>query len=370
MYQMKINLKQTLIIGIGVVAIFLSACSKDESGSPEEPIIPIKGLYILNEGSFMTPGSSSLSYLDFTTDEVAKNIFSTNNKNHSLGNGLADMDVYGSLLFITATESNKIEVLNASTAKVLKTITVDKPRFIAFYNGKAFVTTYSNKVVVIDTLNKTITGEIKVGRTPEHIVTLGDRLYVANSGSHDAITGQPEGYDNTISIINPNSLIVEGEIEVADNVYNLFTDGEAHLYANTSDVYEGVYPNSTLAYPSKLYKINIEEKKIDKAFDFGVTHMVFYQGGAIFISNNKDAGANLYTMSLSSSEPRKSDLIKPENLNYPYFPYALSVNPENGDLWYAKSDFEFDGTVYHHKNGSNQVREYTAGLNPSIFVFR
>src|SRR5690606_3932617 len=368
MYQMKTNL-QSLAAAIALAVIFLSSCSKDKPATPDEPVIPVKGVYIMNEGSFTTPGSSSLSFLDFTTKEVTKDIFSANNKDHSLGNGLADMDIYGSLLFITATESNKVEILNASTAQVLKTITVEKPRFIAFYKGKAFITTYLNKVVVIDTLTNAITGEINVGRTPEHIVTLEDKLYVANSGSHDAITGQPEGYDNTISIINPNSLAVEDEIEVADNVYNLFTDGNV-LFANTGDVYEGVYPNSTLKYPSKLYKIDIEEKRIDSEFDFGVTHMVLYQGGAIFISNNKEAKTKLYTMSLTSLEPRQSDLIKVEDLSFPYFPYALSVDPENGDLWYAKSDFGFDGTVYHYKNGNNQVTEYTVGLNPSTLVFR
>src|SRR5690606_35009102 len=237
---------------------------------------------------------------------------------------------------------------------------------------KAFITTYQNKVVVIDTLSKGLVGDgIPVGRTPEHIVTLGDKLYVANSGSGDAITGGD--YDNTISVINPNSLNEEAKIVVADNVYHLFTDGK-ELFANTMDVYEAVWPESVLAQPLKLYKINTSEKKVEKTFEFGVLLMDFYQNGAVFISNNLEAGnTDLYSMALSSLEPNKMDVIKAADLNDPnfrYFPYALSINPENGDLWYAKADYEFDGKVLHYKNGSTEVSEYTVGLNPSVFVFK
>lgn len=369
---MKNNLKQIFFTVFALVVIFLSSCSKDKPLTPEEEVAPVKGVYILNEGDFMTPESSSLSYLDFSTDKLTKNIFSANNNNLSLGNGLVDMDIYGNLLFITATESNKVEVLNASTAKVVKTIQVKKPRFIAFYKGKAFITTYEDKVVVIDTLTNTVTNEILVGRTPEHIVTLGDKLYVANSGSGDGITGGK--YDNTISIINPNTLKEEDKIKVADNVYHLFTDGKV-LFANTMDVYEGVWPNSTLAYPSKLYKINTTMKEIEKAFDFGVLKMDFYQNQnlAVFISNNKledgKVSTNLYAMGLKTLNPEKQSIIDSEKLNFPQFPYALSINQENGDLWYANSDFTSDGEVFHYKNGTNEMKKYTVGLNPSVIVF-
>jgi len=364
---MKINLKQYLIATVAIATIFLSSCSKDKPVTPEEEVVPVKGVFVLNEGS-MGADNSSLSALDFTTNTLTANIFAVNNKDHSLGSGVADMDVYGSLLFITATESNKIEILNASNAKVIKTITVEKPRFVAFHSGKAFVTSYTNKVIVIDTLTKSTIGEIAVGRTPEYIVTLGDKLYVANSGSSDAITGGE--YDNRVIIIDPALLKVEGEIEVADNVYHLFTNDRGELFANTMDVYVGVWPLSVLDKPSRLYKINTATKEVEKAFEFGAGLMSFFQNKAYLISYNfEENKTNLLEMDLASSTVKKADIFSEGALTHPNYPYALSINPKNGDLWYANSDYTNPGTVYHYNNGSKEIKEYTVGLNPSVFVF-
>lgn len=364
---MKNNLKQTFFTAIALVAIFLSSCSKDKPITPEDEIRPIKGVYILNEGDFRTSGTSTLSYLDFSTDKLTKNIFSANNPNLTLGAGLADMDIYGDLLFITETVSDRIRILKASTAKVVKEIEVAQPRYIAFYKGKAFITTYKNKVVVIDTLTNAVTNEIPVGATPEHIVTLGDKLYVANSDAHNGVsTGV---YESTVSVINPITLKEERKIEVPDNVYRLFVDGKGNFYGNTVDIFNSDW--SAVLHPSRLFRINTNTSAVDKTFDFGVSQMDFYQDKAFFISANKvgETSTNLYAMSLEALEPVKLDMIDPKELNFPQFPYALSINPENGDLWYANSDFTNDGKVFHYKNGTKGTKEYTVGLNPSVIVF-
>lgn len=363
---MNINLKQSLIATVGIAVIFLSSCSKDKHVTPEEPVIPAKGVYILNEGS-MGSDNSSLSYLDFGTNKVTTNIFSANNKDQTLGAGASDMDIYGSLLFIAVTESDKVEILDASTAKVIKKVDVTEPRYIAFHSGKAFITTYGNKVVVIDTLTKALVGNgIPVGNTPEHIVVSGNKLYVANSGYHDVMAGG--AYESTVSVIDPVTLKEESKIKVDDNVYHLFADGKGNIYGNTVDIFNPDW--SAIINPSHLFRINTSTNKVDKAFNFGILHMAFYQDQAIFISNNYEEDTNLYTMNLSSLEPKKLDIIKTGDLNDPNFPYALSVNPENGDLWYAKSDYTNPGTIFHYRNGSKDVKNYTVGLNPSVFVFK
>ena len=364
---MNINLKQSLIATVGIAVIFLSSCSKDKHVAPEEPVVPLKGVFILNEGS-MNNNNSSLSYVGSETNKVTTDIFSANNKDQTLGAGASDMDIYGNLLFIAVTESNKVEILDASTARVIKKVVVNQPRFIAFHSGKAFITTYENKVVVIDTLTKTVVGNgIPVGNTPEHIVVSGNKLYVANSGAHDFMAG--EAYESTVSVIDPVTLKEESKIKVDDNVYQLFADGKGNIYGNTVDIYNGDW--SAIINPSHLFRINTSTNKVDKTFAFGVSHMAFYQDGAIFISNNyEEDNTDLYAMSLSSLEPKKLDIINAKDLNYPNYPYALSVNPENGDIWYANSDYSNPGTVFHYNNISKDVKNYTVGLNPSVFVFK
>ncbi len=105
-----------------------------------------------------------------------------------------DIKVYGSKLYIVVNVSNKIEVLDARTAKRITSIPLQNCRYLAFKDGKAYASSYAGpvainpkapkgKVVEIDTTSLSIQREVVVGYQPEDMEIVGNQLFVANSGA-------------------------------------------------------------------------------------------------------------------------------------------------------------------------------------------
>lgn len=364
---MKNTLQQSFIALTCIFTAILTSCSDKDPIIADEPIKPSAGMYVLNEGDFQLSGTSSISYLDFETKEVTKNIFQANNQTAELGSAPTDMDQYGSLLFVTVTGSNKMVVLDAATAKQIKVINIEQPRFLAFHSGKVFVTSYTNKVMVIDTLTNTVTTEIPVGRTPEQIAAANNKIYVANSGSNDYITGGE--HDNRVFVIDPVQLTVQKEIEVADNVFHLHSDGKGYVYANTTAIF-GSSPDFPLLHQAKLYRINATTDEIDKEFDFGVQLMAFRDNKTYLVSTNyqnEDGTYNLLEMDQNGENISKLNYFSSVTINNLY---ALAVNQENGDIWVSNSDYTNEGQVYHYSIETQNVEEFPVGFNPSVLIFK
>lgn len=367
---MKINFKNPLLASFVLLSVILASCSKDNSLTPEEQPDPVSGVYVLNEGDFMA-NNASLSYIDFLTDKVTVDMYgpansSDPNKPLALGAVGSDLGIYGSLLYVVVNESNKVEILNASTAKIVKTIDIDQPRYIAFHSGKAFITSYTDHVFVLDTLSKTITAQIKVGRTPEQIVASGNRLYVANAGWADAITGGE--YDNTVSVIDPVLLKVESTITVDDNIDRIFADGKGKVYVNSSAVYNMV--DGSILKPSILYRIDTKTNKFDKKYEFGVFFMVSNaKDKAYLVSNNYKAGETTFLeMDLGTGTIKETAIFSGLELNNVY---GFEIDTENGDLWLSDTDYSNPGKVYRYNNKLNKIDlTYTVGALPSAFAFK
>src|SRR5690606_34506076 len=129
--------------------------------------------------------------------------------------------------------SNKLEVLDAHTGARIKKIDIENPRYITFYNGKAFLSSYLGKVadaangsvVEIDTTSLQIGRSVEVGRQPEELVAYNDKIYVANSGGYS-----PPNYESTISVIDISTFQESKRIEVGINLHRLKIDSEGDLY--------------------------------------------------------------------------------------------------------------------------------------------
>jgi len=366
---MKINFKISRLATFMLLSAFLASCSKDKPFTPEEQLDPISGVYVLNEGDFRA-NNASLSYIDFLTENITLDIYGTANssdptKPKALGDLANDMGIYGSLLYVVVNESNKIEILNASNAKIVKTINVDQPRSIAFHSGKAFITSYKNNVFVLDTLSKTVIAEIPVGRTPEQIVASGNRLYVANAGWADANTGGE--YDNTVSVIDPVLLKEESKITVAGNIDQVFADGKGKVYVNSSDIYDASW--STIVEPSRLYRIDTKTNKVDKEYEFGAHLMAFTQNEAYLVSSNYKAGdETLLEMDLATETLKESDIFKGIELDHIY---GLAIDSDNGNIWLSDAQYSQLGKVRRYNKKLNKVDlTHTAGAFPSTFAFK
>jgi YVTN family beta-propeller protein len=341
-------------------SLLISSCKKDNNTLPDAPEDAITGVYILNQG--LSGDGSELSYFDLETSKMQNDFFISANPGSKLGSLANDIGIYGSKMYTTVNGSNKVEVTNSTTGKIIETIDIPTPRFVTFYGKHAFVSSYTDKVFAIDTATFGIQ-EIEVGRTPEQLVASGDKIFVANSGWADYLFNGGE-HDNTVSVIDGNTLKVIKTIEVAPNVDRIYTDNKGYVYVNSETIYD-VWPS--ILHPSRLYVINVNTLRVEKKFDFGAEFMAFYKDRAYLFTKDDPSGETRFldmnTKDFSTQD--KPRFEESETL------YGLGVDPISGDIWIADaSGYVVNGKVYRFNVQTGVVENYEVRGLPSKFVFK
>ena len=246
--------------GLGRLSVFLLiACRDDVMVVPMEDIdtggrtvkSEIIGMYLLNEGN-MGSNKSTLDYLDLSASDSTvhylRNIYSERNPSTvmSLGDVGNDCQIYGSRLWLVINCSNKVEVARAADAVRIGKVDIPNCRYVTFSDQYAYVSSYvgsvhttSNSplgsVYKVDTLTLQKVDSCAVGYQPEEMAIVGGRLYVANSGGYQGMTGQ--GYESTVSIVDLNTMRETAKIEVAPNLHHLKADRYGQLWVTSRGDY-------------------------------------------------------------------------------------------------------------------------------------
>ena len=243
-----------------VICALISACRDDVMVVPMEDIntggktvkSEIVGMYLLNEGN-MGSNKSTLDYLDLsaqdTTVHYYRNIYSERNPSTvmMLGDVGNDIQIYGSRLWMVINCSNKVEVARAADAVRIGKVDIPNCRYVTFDGGYAYVSSYVGSVYddgsssplgsvfKVDTLTLQIVDSCAVGYQPEEMAIIGQRLYVANSGGYQGMTGQ--GYESTVSVVDLATMHETGRIEIAPNLHHLKTDKYGQLWVTSRGNY-------------------------------------------------------------------------------------------------------------------------------------
>ena len=254
-------MKQLLISLFLILSIshFLIACRDDVMVVPMENIdtggrtmkSEIIGMYLLNEGN-MGSNKSTLDYLDLSANDSTvhylRNIYSERNPSTvmSLGDVGNDCQIYGSRLWLVINCSNKVEVARSADAVRIGKVDIPNCRYVTFSEQYAYVSSYvgsvsstSNSplgsVFKVDTLTLQKVDSCAVGYQPEEMAIVGDRLYVANSGGYQGMTGQ--GYESTVSVVDKTKMQEVAKIEVAPNLHHLKADQYGQLWVTSRGNY-------------------------------------------------------------------------------------------------------------------------------------
>ncbi|MDR3297254.1 MAG: YncE family protein, partial [Prevotellaceae bacterium] len=154
--------------------VLVAACEKDEPVQSDNTMpADAPTLYVLNEGVNGT--GSTLSYGNSVNRTLTLDYFVAQNK-RALGDGANDMKRYGGKLYCVMTTSSTVEVMDAASGISLRQIALKandgaprQPRSIAFWQGKAYVCSFDNTVVRIDTASLEVEASVSVGRNPDDI---------------------------------------------------------------------------------------------------------------------------------------------------------------------------------------------------------
>lgn len=374
--------KTTCIIVFFMVFLLIGqSCKKDHHPLPSEkeevedadPDASIKGFYLLNEGN-MNMNKASLDYMDLQAGEYHRNIY--NEINPEITKGLGDvgndMVVYGSKLYIVVNNSNKVEILDKYTAKRIGQIDVINCRYITFGNGRAYVSAYlgsvgdpnapNGMVAEIDTASLEITRRVEVGRQPEELAIVGERLYVANSGGYS-----PPNYESTISVIDLESFEEVKRIEVAPNLHRLKADSYGDLYVTSrGDYYE---------IPSKVYVIDTDTESVKKEFYIAASQLLInddlayiYSTEWSYITGENEIGCHM--LDVKNEELLDRSFITDGTEQKITLPYGIAVNPETKDVYVTDAkDYVSPGTIYCFDKDGKLKWSTTTGDIPAHFAF-
>ena len=259
-----------------------------------------------------------------------------------MGNTGNDMAVIGGELWALMNGSNSIAIIDPSTGKLDRFLEVDSPRYIIKKGNYAYVSSYgaavngsvygvNGKVYRIDPSTYEMK-TIEVGYQPEGVTTLGDKLYVANSG------GYQEEQDNRISVIDLSTFTASGTLDLpVKNLNRLFT-ASGKLWVTTYDCYTPDW--STVTAPASLGSVTPEgEYKAVPDITVGMVtlskeriYMVGYDG--LTLISTIDASVSRIT------------LLDKDGKAFPFsYPYGIAVNPSSGDIYVSDASFKSDSSV-------------------------
>ena len=237
-----------------LLLLLLQSCRHDVIVWPSEEeevggtrTVSILGFYLLNEGN-MGSNKCTMDFYDYTTGTYIRNIYGNANPSavKELGDVGNDLRIYGNRMWAVINCSNKIEVMEARTARRVGQVNLANCRYIAFHESYAYVTSYAGPVqinpgyeqkgmvVKIDTATLEKVDTCIVGFQPARLDIAGGKIFVANSGGY-----MFPNYENTVSVVDIGTFREEGRIPVAVNLHHLLADSDGQLWVSSRGDYYG-----------------------------------------------------------------------------------------------------------------------------------
>lgn len=334
-------------------------CSDDNE--PEIPSLPeqisLNGAYVLNSGN-KGSNNASLSFFDFKTKKVEADLFKKVN-GRGLGDTANDMLVYGSKIYIAVYNSNVIEVTDLQGKSLQQITSVGdplQPRSFTCYNGKVYVSLYDGYVARLDTTSLSVETKVKVGRNPEQLAIVNNKLYVANSGGLDYNTSV--GYDKTVSVIDLPTFKEKNKIEVVTNPVSLLADSQGDVYLISMGNY-GDIPNTFQIIDSETDEVTTITET--NATEFAAMGNKFYM-----IYSQYDVDWN-QTISYISYDAINEKVISSNFITDGTTikkPYKMGADTPTNYIFVTESDYTNSGDVYTFNPAGQLQFKFEVGLNP------
>ncbi|MDR0962019.1 MAG: hypothetical protein LBM62_05625 [Mediterranea sp.] len=332
---------KSLTLLTGALLLMLQACRKDELPIPPEEQQPVGdtasatgSFYLLNEGN-MGSNKSTLDFYNAATGIYHRNLFAERNPGvvKALGDVGNDLAVYGSKLYAVINASHLVEVMDVHTAQHIAKIDITNCRYITFYDGKAYVSSYAGpiqldpharpgKVVEIDTLTLAPTREVVVGYQPEEMAITDGKLFVANSGGY-----RIGNYDRTVSVVDLATFTLLGNIDVAPNLHRMRLDPRSGMLVVTS---RGNYADT----PADTYLVDPHTRQTVKSLGLPA-HNIRLAGDSLYAissGTNGTSGKSFVLYDLTQQRILKENFITDGTDTQIRTPYGLAVNPWSKEI--------------------------------------
>ncbi len=335
----------------------------------------LQGFYLLNEGN-MNSNKATLDYYNFRTGRYTRNVFAFANPNvpKEMGDVGNDLGIYGSKLYAVINCSNKIDVMDKNSVKKIGQIDIPNCRYIKFYGGYAYVTSYAGPVELspeytqrgyvakIDTATLQVVDKCLVGFQPDELDIVNGKIYVANSGGY-----MVPNYENTVSVIDIDTFTEDSRIEIAINLQCCKADSHGMLWLSSRGDY---YDNQ-----SKLYVYDTRHQRLAKTLDLRVSNMwldgdSLYVIGAQFSYVTMNYETTYAIINTLTMEQVSSKFITDGTDATIVMPYGIAVNPITKDIYVTDASSYVDaGRLYCFSSDGIKKWDVRTGDIPAHFVF-
>lgn len=350
------------LAGCIVCLFFIAACKKDKPDPAVVPPINVAGanVYVVCEGS-LGNGNAELTLYKPSVDSSYEDVYKAAN-GQSLGDVFQSMTRVGNKLFLCINNSDKIVVIDRSNWTLSGTISVTKPRYILpVSDTKAYVSSlFSNKVYIVNLQSLEVTGQITLpGNNPEQMLLYNNKAFIPTWDSTvnklfvvDCNTDQLSqtiqlpGYAPKEMVLDKNNKIwlLSGNLQANKPAYFTQIDPVTYQVLNT-------YPFRSTADPLRP--------------TFNATKDTIY-----YIEINYAGGTDnngVYRMPVTAGSVPSVPFKQAQQ--YQYY-YAVGVDPNNGNIYISDpKGFTQKGTVYIYRPDGSAVSQFNTGVGPGHFYF-
>lgn len=330
-----------LFIGFTFVFVSCTDDTNDRTTTTEETLP--KGFFILCEGNWGN-NNSSLDFYDVESQKVTLDLFNNIN-GQGLGDTGNDMIEFGDYIFIAVKGSACIHVINKDTGKLIKRIPVigsdgtnRKPSRFCATNSMIYLCTVDGNVIEINPNSLSLGRIVKVGRNPEDICISNNKLYVTNSGGLDFNTSI--GYDKTVSVVDPSTMIELKKIEVGLNpgFIKHIKDGLVGL------IVKGDYSDI------KFVTINTNTDELEKTFNIPMLNFDVIDNNIIYLNYDYfgSSTATIKIFDYNTNTTTSTDFIKTAGvINQITLPYGINISKFNSEVYITDVvDYVTGGKVF------------------------
>ena len=318
------------------------------------------GVFILNEGNFMSE-NASISYYNFDSAQVHNNLFFNANGSH-LGDVAQSMRIHKGFGYVVVNNSGKIQIIDIEDFGLAGKITnLTSPRYIEFINDdKAYVTDlYAKKISIINPMSQSIEGNINLdngtGNFFQHSseqILLWENKAIVNCWSQD----------NQILILDTRNDSILDSVRVAKQPNSIVLDKNNYLWVLSDGGFQGSSYGQT---NGALQCIDLETKSIIFNLEFPIAD----SPGNLIINGTKDTlyyiNKHVYLMPIESNTP---ELFLAGN-NGQIFS-SIGLHPTKSEIYVGDAiNYTQPGKVFRYRTDGTLVDQFNVGIIPTQFIF-
>lgn len=338
------------------ISLLVASCAKSPTGPSSTFYQSASAVYVLNQGIY-GQGNSTLTAYYPDSNTVSSNVFKTVN-GRNLGDTGNDMAIFDGKAYMVINNSDKIEVMDASTAMWQATIyfpSGTSPYRMAVYPDQStgFVSDlYTNTVSVVDLLTNSLVpaDTIPVGPNPYGIAYTSGKVFVANSGY---------GSGNTVTVIDAATRKAVATVAVGGGPTEVEPDGNGNVWVECPGNYGDI---------GKLFVIDAATNSVTDSINVGVVLPSFW-GRTLAIDSQRDAAYLIADSSVIKLDPKTKQIVDANFIKGSF--YAIAVDEATGNIYVSDAkDFKSDGEAYVYSPGGQFTNmSFTTGINPGAFAF-